>query len=550
MKSINLMILVLLILVYPAVFSFSALAAEDDLTGLAVSLPDKVPNIITQTAQKDKAAIVLINSITTGTAVMPSFTVIPQGAASTETGGSIVGTWQSSDETVTFNANGQFSSSSIKYGSASGTYTVQGSTLIANYVTPAVSTVQFTFSVSGNTLVLSHPQVGSYSYTRVGGSTPAQSTNTDIVANAENLIIVKEEGAGAKLLTQEISNGVSGTGFIISSDGYIVTNAHVVLANQDPKQMLVEALANAFANELYAEASQYYNIPDEDKEKYVKVLLNKFMAYFLENGQINDITTGYYVFNGIANPGDDLKVKSWPATVKKQGTVYEKIGGEVTWGKDIAILKVEKTNLPTVNLGDSSKVQVGDNMFVIGYPGKAQDPIFKPESILETTVSRGVISAKKALRTGVESLQTDSSILPGNSGGPAYNENGEVIGIATFGATEGAGVNFLLPINLAKEFMNELNVENKHSIIDTKYSEALNAFWKKDCDKAISSMKDVLTLYPGHPYAQEYILECERAKIAGEVSKPLNMGLVVSAIIIVCVAGVGAFFLFKKKKKN
>lgn len=143
----------------------------------------------------------------------------------------------------------------------------------------------------------------------------------------------------------------------------------------------------------------------------------------------------------------------------------------------------------------------------------------------------------------MESLQTDASVLPGNSGGPAYNENGEVIGIATFGATEGAGVNFLMPINLAKEFMNELNVQNKHSIIDTKYADALNAFWNRDCSKTITKMKEVLSLYPGHPYAQDYILECERAIQSGEVSKPLNTGMI-GAVVIICI--VGAFLLIKK----
>jgi S1-C subfamily serine protease len=504
----------------------------------AVSLPDKPPGIIAQIAQKDKAGIVLINSIVTGKAVMPSYTMVQGGGGS----GSIVGTWQSSIETVTFTAGGQFSGSSAQTGAFGGTYMTQGNNLLLTYV-PSQITAQFTFTVSGNTLTLYSPQIGSSSYTRVGGSTTT--AGSDVVANAQNLMLVKESGTGAKLLTEEIMNGASGTGFVISPDGYIVTNAHVVLAHKDPEQMLVDSLANSFANQLYAEASQYYNIPQQDKEKVVQILLEKFMTYFTQNGQMTDVTVNYYVLNGVASPGEDLKVKSWPAVVKKQGTVYEKIGGEVTWGRDVAILKVEKSNLPTVTLGDSSKVQVGDSIFVIGYPGKAADPIFKPESILEPTVSRGVISAKKQLRTGVESLQTDASVLPGNSGGPAYNENGEVIGIATFGATEGAGVNFLMPINLAKEFMNELNVQNKHSIIDTKYADALNAFWNRDCSKTITKMKEVLSLYPGHPYAQDYILECERAIQSGEVSKPLDTGMI-GAVVIICI--VGAFFLIKKRR--
>ncbi|MDP2907010.1 MAG: hypothetical protein Q8O03_03655, partial [Nanoarchaeota archaeon] len=124
---------------------------------------------------------------------------------------------------------------------------------------------------------------------------------------------------------------------------------------------------------------------------------------------------------------------------------------------------------------------------------------------------------------------------------------------ATFGAgteIEGAetgieAIKFMMPINLAKEYMKELNINNEHSILDTKYSEALNAFWKKDCNKAITKMKEVLTLYPGHPYAQEYITECERAKMSGEASKPISTAWIIG--IIVVILAVGVFFFLKKK---
>ncbi len=544
MKNALFSVFVALVMFF-SIFSFSAFAAGDfDVSGYAVSLPDKMPGIITQTAQKDKAAIVLIKSIVTGTAVMPSFTMV-QGGGAAQTG-SIVGTWQSNIETVTFTADGRFSGSSQQNGVFSGTYTLQGNILVATYTLPAAATFQFTYTLSANTLTLSHPQVGTVVYTRVGANAQA---GADVVANAENLEIVRDTGTSAKLLTQQVMNGGSGTGFVISPDGYIVTNAHVVLAHLNPKDMLVEAVANSFANDLYAEASAYYNIPPEDKEKVVKILLSKFMSYFLENGQISEINTNYYVFNGVAAPGEDLKVKSWQAVVKKQGTVYEKVGSDYSWGRDVAILKVDKTNLPTVTLGDSSKVQVGDSIFIIGYPGTKAEEYFKPESELEATVTQGVVSAKKKLNTGVEAIQTDAAINHGNSGGPAYNENGEVIGIATFGAGPETGIEaikFMMPINLAKEFLNELNVQNRHSITDAKYAEALNAFWNKDCYTTIADMKEVLTLYPGHPYAQEYINECERAIISKEVSKPFNTTLwAIVAVAVVLIAG-GAFLFVKK----
>lgn len=522
----------------------------------AISLPDKPPSIIGQTAQKDKAAVVYIASIVTATAVIPSYTMVE---GTTDGTGTIVGTWQSGGETDTFTTDGSFSggTSQSQY---TGTYIIQGNILTLNYITPRRTTVQFTFSVSGDTLVLSNPQIGTYTYSRVGGSSTA---STDVVTAAENMQIVEDTGTGAKLLRQDLMTGVSGTGFIVSSDGYIVTNAHVVLAGQNTTQMLLEELATSLTNELYTEASQYYNIPQADQDRVVQILLEKFMTYFLENGQMTDVTLNHYVLNGVAAPGEDLKIKSWPAVVKKEGTVYEKIAGVYTWGRDIAIIKVDApTSLPTVTLGDSSKVQVGDSVFIIGYPGTGVSELFKPSSALEATVTQGVVSAKRTLATGIEAIQTDAAINHGNSGGPVYNDKGEVIGIATFGAGPETGVEsikFMMPINLAKEFMNEINVENKHSTLDTNYAGGLNAFWNRDCYTTVDRMRDVLAIYPGHPYAQEYVTECERAIQAGEVQKPVDVGQVglvltgilgvigMGVMVFVIIIAVVLFFLIRKK---
>jgi len=522
----------------------SSLLCSAAVSATGVSLPDRVPGIVTQTAQKDKAAIVRITSVVTGKAVMPSFRLVEPGYGSD----SIVGTWQCPSETVTFTEDGRFTGNNVNTGQFAGTYAIQGSSLLITFSYPSPGTVEFTFTISGDTLTLSNPQIGSQAYTRVGEQHQA---GTSLIESVQSLSVVKEEGAAARLLTEDVTAGASGTGFIVSPDGYIVTNAHVVLAGEDPVTMLTNQLALLFQQELYSEASQYYNIPSEDRDKVVKILLQKFLDYFNQFGQIQDVTVNYYVLNGIASPGDDLRVKSLPAVVKKQGTVCEKIGGEWSWGRDVAILKVEADHpFPTVTLGDSSQVQVGDPVFVIGYPATKIEELFKPESILEPTVTQGVISAKRTLRTGIQALQTDAAINHGNSGGPAYDQNGKVIGIATFGAGPEKGVEaikFLMPINLVKEFMNELNIQNEHGDLDTKYAEALEAFWHRDVRKAIAKMKEVLSLYPGHPYAQTYIDECQRAMLQGEV--PARFNVLIFLVGPLVVAGSAAFFIVRRRRK-
>ena len=120
---------------------------------------------------------------------------------------------------------------------------------------------------------------------------------------------------------------------------------------------------------------------------------------------------------------------------------------------DIAVVKIALTGLPTVTLGDSSKLKVGDYAFAIG------DPFGVGE-----TATMGIISATG--RNGLEIedyedfIQTDASINPGNSGGALLNARGELIGINTAilsGRSGGnQGIGFAIPIGMAKYVMDQI----------------------------------------------------------------------------------------------
>src|SRR6266481_1630975 len=120
---------------------------------------------------------------------------------------------------------------------------------------------------------------------------------------------------------------------------------------------------------------------------------------------------------------------------------------------DVAVLKLEGSNFPAITLGDSSKVQVGDYALAIGDPfGVGQ------------TVTMGIVSAKGRSNLGIEDyedfIQTDAPINPGNSGGALINDRGELVGINTAILSHGSGGNegigFAIPVNLAREVMNQI----------------------------------------------------------------------------------------------
>jgi len=105
---------------------------------------------------------------------------------------------------------------------------------------------------------------------------------------------------------------------------------------------------------------------------------------------------------------------------------------------DLALIKLEISNLPTVRLGDSSKLKQGDTVIAIGSPLG-----------LEHTVTKGIISATKRVHEGKTYLQTDAALNPGNSGGPLVNSSGEVVGINTMLMAKSQGLGFAIPIEVA-----------------------------------------------------------------------------------------------------
>ncbi len=167
------------------------------------------------------------------------------------------------------------------------------------------------------------------------------------------------------VVTIEHNDGI-GSGFIISSDGYIITNYHVV-----------------------------------EGKKSVNVKLNESLT-------LN---------------ADVIKTDK---------------------ANDLALLKLQAIDMLPVALGNSDKVEIGEEVIAIGSPLE-----------LGQTVSKGIVSGKRKFEEHVY-IQTDVSVNPGNSGGPLINQEGEVIGIVTLKVISKGfeGIAFCIPINEAIQMLN------------------------------------------------------------------------------------------------
>lgn len=163
--------------------------------------------------------------------------------------------------------------------------------------------------------------------------------------------------------------------------------------------------------------------------------------------------SGYILTNShVVNDGDTKSI-----TVSLyDGTDVE---GEVLWSDaalDLAVVKVDATNLVAADLGDSDQISIGSYSAAIGNPLGLD---------FERSMSQGIVSGlNRSIEIGggnasstMEGLiQTDATINSGNSGGPLLNSKGEVIGINTAKAESGEGMGFAIPINVAKPIVEEV----------------------------------------------------------------------------------------------
>jgi hypothetical protein len=221
-----------------------------------------------------------------------------------------------------------------------------------------------------------------------------------------------------------IDYGGSGTGFIYRPDGYIITNGHVVAdANLKDSAAQTDLYNRIIKDAVKAIVPTYARIMGHEPQGTVEEI--KAMVQLVPRYEkVPDLRV--YLANR-SNYKAEIKAYSDPIT---------------KGGKDVAILKIDANNLPTVRLGDSNDVHIQEPIMVIGYPSSASSyggslhGMFDLASTFVPSVTNGHVSAVKADFKGTPVIQSDAAVGHGNSGGPAFDDQGHVIGITTFGSQE------------------------------------------------------------------------------------------------------------------
>ncbi|MGB6200250.1 MAG: trypsin-like peptidase domain-containing protein [Candidatus Acidiferrales bacterium] len=330
----------------------------------------------------------------------------------------------------------------------------------------------------------------------------------------------------------------SGSGFILTPDGYMVTNAHVVAtADSEVQGMLVDGVLQKLIPadlQTLQDTLKSVQLSSEEQTMYQSAV----KAYYLANMKMTSWNPPQVTAQiGIAIPGLSTLTKAVPADVKQVGVI--------TPGKDVAVLKIEQTNLPTVPVGDDTKLQVGDKIFIIGYPAAADMGVAAAGS--EASMTSGEVSARQTMPGGWQAIQTDAAINHGNSGGPAFNDQGQVIGLATFGATNAQNVNFLVPMSVVNEFLNGQNIKPQQSDLSTQWIAAINDLEANDCSKAQHEFEQIKNLNPGFPYVQDKITAAANPSICKEPWYDETEYQIGAGAVIVILLAIGVLAMIKKK---
>lgn len=344
--------------------------------------------------------------------------------------------------------------------------------------------------------------------------------------NSEDLSIM--ENPSGKETEIPFDEYLAGSGFIVSSDGHIITNAHVVsyqsmktlVASQyflsifmDPQ--VIGPVMEHMKNKGIPENKQG-DLGEEFGEKLLDHLLAKGKFEFEKKVSVLDPASG-------KNKIEELFQEGFPAKIISVNDNFFKDN------KDIALIKIEGGNFPSILIGNSEKVSAGEKISVFGFPASAE---FNNKSPLEATFTTGTISAfKDSENNDFKIFQTDAKISHGSSGGPLINQKGEIIGVITYQSDlsqreSGDNFAFALPSDSIGEWVEKFSVNetSKPEVFNTgEYQKHfLRGLLLSDigrCQKAISEFESAKSLNgfsSVEKFVSPYIEKCEKTIAEGK----------------------------------
>jgi hypothetical protein len=322
-----------------------------------------------------------------------------------------------------------------------------------------------------------------------------------VVAEVRAQVTVACSGDSPPITATPTPFRATGSGWFIAPSGWLVTNGRVVSLSQAPA-MLEPGLRNSGVKEaclgplLERQGLSPGQRPDvEDR------LVREMAARLMPRARVTvQPSLTVLLPNGMRLPARVEKLMA-PST------------DEMMSGRDLALLRVDAANVPTVPLGDSTRARVGDRLHVLGFPDVVlSHELLDASATVEASVTSGSISGFKEDVQGAPLIQIDASATTGDSGGPAINDRGEVIGVMAFVAQprEDAvvqGFNFMVPVTAVRELVKGTGIALEPGGFNRAWWAALGAFFAGDHPQAARHLAEANRVLPDLPDVQRITTE-------------------------------------------
>jgi hypothetical protein len=327
----------------------------------------------------------------------------------------------------------------------------------------------------------------------------------------------------------------TGTGWFVAPSGWVVTNAHVVSAARQPPKWLVTQQAERAARQacmpllLERRGLKPDERPDveEQLERQLTMSVTPRARVRLEPTVMVLIANGFRLTAQIAKYSPPM-------------------AGEAMSGRNLALLRVEASDMPSLALVDSSGAKIGDRLHIIGFPNVvATHELLNASAKVEASITSGAISGFKQDVANQPVIQTDAAAAAGASGSPAVDGDGRVLGVLSFVTSdEGTvvqGFNFIEPARAIRQFLVGTGVPlGEPSRFNAAWHEGLRDYFTGRYSSAARHFEEANRLLPELPDLKRIEADTrERMK-----TQPLLPWRAVGAVMIAAsLAGYAALFL-------
>jgi S1-C subfamily serine protease len=326
----------------------------------------------------------------------------------------------------------------------------------------------------------------------------------------------------------------TGTGWFIDAGGWVITNAHVVSPAKQPGGWLrAELLEKAVRAECLPALLAARGLRPGDRTEVERALLREAVASVEKTAEVKlapSITV--LLSNGVR----------FAASVVKYSPP---VAGESMSGRDLALVRIEAADMPVLPLSDSSAAKIGDPLHILGFPGVVlTHELLNASAKLEASVTNGAVSGFKQDVSGQPVIQTDAPAAWGNSGGPAVDDSGHVMGVLTFVTLESSGgglvqgFNFVIPVGAIRDFLEGTGVPaNGTGNFNAAWHGGLAEFFAGNHTKAAPLLREANRLLPELPDVRRITLENE-----DRIKHPLPRAFPWALVAIMVTAASGLVF--------